>query len=184
MSPGRSPPFDSVASLVALSKLWLRPPWCQGVCRLLVLPWLKGQSFSGLGTCWLPSWPLGAVLLPPGNGLVPRQHGRQWEKHSLLPRRKALSVCPGAFPLCQPSLRQLSLSPAVPGSVFRGAGLRVWLSLAVGISLVQGWLACSGSTWLPSICFKQRFGLGFAFLERGAPCSGSLEGLFLPLGLI
>lgn len=73
--------------------------------------------------------------------------------------------------------------PASLGSVSQDPGCVLGSAWLLAVPCV-GWLPGLGSSWLPSISFKQRFGLGFPFLERGAASTGFLEGHFLLLGLL
>lgn len=73
--------------------------------------------------------------------------------------------------------------PASLGSVSQDPGFVLGSARLLAVPCV-GWLPGHGSSWLPSSSFKRRFGLGFPFLERGAPSVGFLEGHFLLLGLL
>lgn len=112
------------------------------------------------GTCWALSCPGSSVSLQEGLAAGTAQS-------CSLPSLPApeLSEAAGSFPA------SLGSVPLDPGRVLGSARL-----LAVPC---VGWLPGHGSSWLPSISFKQRFGLGFPFLERGAPSKGFLEGHFL-----
>lgn len=138
-------------------------PWpmnpIQGVLSVCLSP----------GTCWVLSCPGNSVSLQ--EGLAART-AQRCSLPLVLPSLPApeLSEAAGSFPASLGSVSQ------DPGSVFGSA----WL---LAVPCVR-WLPRHGSSWLPSISFKQRFGLGFPFLERGAPSAGFLEGRFLLLGLL
>lgn len=133
-------------------------PWpvnpTQGVLSVCLSP----------GTCWALSCPRNSVTLQEGLAAGTAQ------KCSL--------------PLVLPSLRAPELSeaagsfPASLGSVSQDPDHVLGSARLLAVPCV-GWLPGHGSSWLPSISFKQTFGLGFPFLERGAPSTQFLEGHFL-----
>lgn len=162
-----------VPSMVPLGglALWGFPPPSLVFPGMLGLPWPMNPMQGGLISVSEPRDLLGTVLS------WELQEGLTTDSTEVFPSLDpSLSACPRVF-------RGSWILPCLPGLCLSGSRLCAWLSLAVGCSCV-GWLPGHGSSWLPSIYFKQRFGLGFPFLERGAPSTGFLEGHFLLLGLL